>query len=135
VKLVGDLSPHFSRHEFGGEPHADLIRALELLRLNALGKPLVIVSGIRTTTSNAAVGGAPNSQHLLKRAADIPAGYATPRQAARAGFRGIGITGDGRWAVHVDVRRGRRAAWRYGGGGGGLGPGGGFWETVRWPGS
>ena len=124
MKPVGDLSPHFSRHEFGGEPHADLIRALELLRLGALGKPLAIVSGIRTAAQNAAVGGAPKSQHLVKRAVDIPSGYATPRQAALAGFTGIGITGDGRWAIHVDVRTGPRAAWRYVDGG---------WKTARFP--
>ncbi len=122
---MGDLSPHFSRAEFGGEPHPDLIRALERLRLGASGKPLVIVSGIRTAAQNAAVGGAPKSQHLVKRAVDIPSGYATPRQAARAGFRGIGMTGDGRWAIHVDVRTESRAAWRYVEGG---------WKTARFPG-
>jgi uncharacterized protein YcbK (DUF882 family) len=57
------------------------------------------------------VGGVPNSQHLLCRAADIPEGYATVEEAVMAGFTGIGSRGP--WAVHVDVRLGPAARWTY----------------------
>lgn len=110
---MGDLSKHFSRHEFGGKPVAELVSRLELLRRMVGGKPLRIISGIRTAAENQAVGGVRRSQHIARRAADIPSGYATPAQAAQAGFRGIGISQNGKWAIHVDVRTGPRAAWRY----------------------
>jgi len=115
---VGDLSAHFSSHEFvdsvTGELGADvdhLVEHLEVLRSICGNRPLRILSGWRSTATNAAVGGAPGSQHLLGRAADIPAGHATLSQALRAGFRGVGL--QGRWAVHVDVRRGPPATWSY----------------------
>lgn len=120
------LSAHFDSREFGGVPAASLVTALEQLRRDHGGRPLRIVDGIRTAAQNVAVGGAKRSQHLLGRAADIPSGYATPRAAARAGFRGIGISPDGKWAVHVDVREGPRAAWRY--------RPDGSWSSAPWPG-
>lgn len=114
---MGDLSAHFSRREFDShdgaraDPDPELVAALERLRA-LVGRPLRIVSGYRSPAHNRAVGGAPRSQHLYNRAADIPAEYATVAQAAAAGFTGIGSRG--RWAVHVDVRRGRPARWSYG---------------------
>jgi len=54
------------------------------------------------------------SQHTFGRAADIPKGVATLRQALEAGARGVGVH-DG-WAVHVDVRPGDVAVWTYGAG-------------------
>lgn len=110
---MGDLSAHFDSSEFGGRPHPGLVGLLELLRRSKGGRPLRIVSGIRTPARNAAVGGARRSQHLVGRAADIPSGYCTPAEAARVGFTGIGISTDGRWAIHVDVRSTPKAAWRY----------------------
>lgn len=113
---MGDLSPHFSRREFDShdgaraDPHPELIDRLEQLRTIVGNKPLRIVSGYRSPAHNRAVGGAPRSQHLYNRAADIPYGYATVAQAELAGFRGIGSK-DG-WAVHVDVRA-KRARWTY----------------------
>jgi uncharacterized protein YcbK (DUF882 family) len=113
---MGDLSPHFSRWEFDSRdgaratPHPTLIAALERLRA-IVGRPLAIVSGYRSPAHNKRVGGAPKSQHLVNRAADIPSGYATVEQAARAGFTGIGSAGP--WAIHVDVRTTGRARWRY----------------------
>jgi uncharacterized protein YcbK (DUF882 family) len=119
---MGDLSPHFSRTEFRckgtgkpGHPAHDtvvsshLVQHLEKLR-SIVGRPLPIVSGYRCRWWNAKVGGAPAGQHPLGTAADIPAGYATVRQAEQAGFTGIGNRGQ--WAVHVDVRP-RRARWTY----------------------
>lgn len=110
------LSTHFSEREFRCrhcgrvrvDPH--LIHHLERLRA-IVGRPLVIVSGYRCAEHNRRVGGAPESQHLLGRAADIEAGYATVAQARAAGFVGIGVSGSE--VTHVDVRRGKRALWFY----------------------
>lgn len=74
-------------------------------------RPLPIVSGYRCAIHNRAVGGAPRSQHRLGTAADVPEGLVTVEQALMAGFRGIGSRGI--WAVHLDVRPGRLARWRY----------------------
>lgn len=123
---MGDLSVHFNSSEFGGRPSRKLITRLERLRFMKGGKPLRIVSGIRTQAQNTAAGGATRSRHLVGEAADIEAGYATPREAARAGFTGIGISIDGAWAVHVDVRAGGRVAWRYVASSG--------WRYAPWPG-
>lgn len=114
---MGDLSPHFSRHEFDShdgaraQPTPKLIAMLEKLRTIAGDRPLRIVSGYRSPAHNRAVGGAKRSRHLFNDAADIPEGYATVGQAAAAGA--IGIGSKGRWAVHVDVRPGRPARWSY----------------------
>jgi uncharacterized protein YcbK (DUF882 family) len=102
---------HFTAEELGGDPDPALVAALERLRAARGGIPLRIVSGRRSAAHNRAVGGAPRSQHLYGRAADIPSGYATVLQAERAGFRGIGSKGA--WAVHVDVRPGPPARWAY----------------------
>jgi uncharacterized protein YcbK (DUF882 family) len=88
-----------------------LVEHLERLRTIAGDRPLQIISGWRSVGTNLAVGGASRSQHLYGLAADIPAGYATEAQARRAGFRGIGTRLG--WAVHVDLRAGRSASWRY----------------------
>jgi uncharacterized protein YcbK (DUF882 family) len=117
VGAVGDLSPHFSAWEFrdrrnGKSVHIDhaLVEVLE--RIRALdGRPLRIVSGYRSPETNTAVGGAPRSQHVQGRAADIEAGRCTVRQAAAAGAVGIGARGG--WAVHVDTRPGPPARWTY----------------------
>lgn len=114
---MGDLSPHFSRHEFACKhcqqqmrPPSRLVATLERIR-KLTGEPLVIVSGYRCLVHNVAVGGARGSQHLYGNAADIPRGRATEDQARAAGARGIGLSGD--WAIHVDVRPGTPAVWRY----------------------
>lgn len=108
---MGDLSEHFSRWEFDchdgslGHPDPELVKKLELVRRLAGGRPLRIVSGYRSPAWNRKVGGAPNSQHLVNRAADLERGAVTVDQARAAGFSGIGFNGS--WAVHVDVRPGR----------------------------
>lgn len=109
---MGDLSLHFSRHEFDchdgsrSDPSPVLIAALERVRALAGGRPLRIVSGYRSPTWNRKVGGATRSQHLYNRAADLERGKVTVDQAIAAGFTGIGYKGS--WAVHVDVRPSRR---------------------------
>lgn len=110
------ISEHFVEAEFaskdggGVRVEARLVWHLEKLRA-IVGRPLVIVSGYRTPAHNARVGGAKGSRHLHGDAADIPRGYATVAQAEQAGFRGIGSSGP--WAVHVDMRPGPPARWRY----------------------
>ncbi len=115
---MGDISAHFSRSEFRdrrtGElvgPSHELVHVLEAIRAQAGGRPLRIVSGYRSPSSNAAVGGARRSQHLKGTAADIPPGFVTPAQAAACGARGIGKRG--MWATHVDVRPGAVTIWSY----------------------
>lgn len=110
---MGDLSAHFSRAEFRDrttgevrDPPQRLLEVLERLRAAGGGRPLPIVSGYRSETHNRAVGGAPNSQHLRGRAADLPSGRFTVAQAVAAGARGIGHCGG--WVVHVDVRQSSR---------------------------
>ena len=116
---LGDLSPHFSRSEFDcpdgsrATPDRTLIASLEALRAIKRGAPLRIVSGYRSPAYNTQIGGARYSQHMYNRAADIPYGYAGVTDAKRAGFTGIGISHDGRFAVHVDVRPGPVVTWRY----------------------
>lgn len=114
---MGDLSPHFSRSEFAcrhcselrGPPQL-LVAVLERIR-SLTGEPLRVVSGYRCSVHNERVGGATGSQHVRGTAADIAPGRATIGQAQRAGAVGIGSR-DG-WAVHVDVRKGGPAFWRY----------------------
>lgn len=114
---MGDLSSHFSTHEFVDHvtghqygPPADLVAVLERIRELRPG-PLQVISGHRCCGHNAEVGGAGQSRHIAGDAADIPPGRATTAEAFEAGAVGVG-TSDG-WAVHVDVRPGPRAQWRY----------------------
>lgn len=110
---MGDLSPHFDSSEFRDHrdgslvgPDPELVQVLE--RLRAIdGRPLPVLSGYRSPATNRLVGGAGRSQHLVGRAADIPAGRFTVAQARAAGARGIGWCHG--WVVHVDVRPARRA--------------------------
>jgi uncharacterized protein YcbK (DUF882 family) len=115
-----DLTEHFSRREFAcpdgcGRDTADveLLRVLERLR-RAFGAPVIVTSGHRCPEHNAAVGGAPDSQHLYGRAADIQVEDATPDEVYRYLTEryptryGIGRY-DG-W-THVDTRSGPPARW------------------------
>lgn len=118
---MGDLSQHFNRSEFDchdgarANPDPELVQRLELLRAAVSARvghdaPLRIVSGFRDPAYNHAVGGARDSQHIHNRAADIPAGYCTVREAQLAGFRGIGYCGPN--VVHVDCRPGTAVTFR-----------------------
>lgn len=104
---MGDLTKNFSRKEFScghcgrlDVLDLELVRCLQRLR-DLVGKPLKIVSGYRCCAGNKSVGGSATSQHLFGRAADIPAGYATPSLCNRAGFSGVGLR-RGK-VVHVDL--------------------------------
>jgi zinc D-Ala-D-Ala carboxypeptidase len=122
---MGDLSANFSRIEFackcgratckGVEIQRSIVDALQQLR-DALGLRVSIVSGVRCKAHNKAIGGAPNSQHVLGIAADIHVERITPEKLyaivdAIPAFRNGGV-GYGFGRFHVDTRAGR-ARWRY----------------------
>ena len=113
------LSPHFDSDEFKckcgcglSDIDAKLIVRLEKLRKLCGDKPLRVNSGHRCKEHNTSVGGSPNSQHLLGKAADIrcPAGMTIDQfadKAKRCDFGGLGIY---KTFLHLDVRNGR-ALW------------------------
>jgi len=74
---MGDLTEHFSRHEFAcrcgcGFENIDmnLVAILENIR-NALRSPIIITSGCRCEKHNEKAGGKPDSSHLKGKAVDI----------------------------------------------------------------
>lgn len=90
-----------------------LVDALEELR--AVVGPITVTSGYRCPNHNAKVGGEPNSQHCLGRAADVKVSRLTPaevyRQAAKIpAFGGFGVA---ERFTHLDVRP-VHARWCYG---------------------
>ncbi|MEO0881530.1 MAG: D-Ala-D-Ala carboxypeptidase family metallohydrolase [Pseudomonadota bacterium] len=114
--------PHFSVEELAcrcrgrfcdGEYWHDgaFLDALEMLRAQ-IGAPLRVTSGHRCRQWNAAVGGAPRSEHKTI-AADIAIGRHARHElkdaAVRAGFSGIGMA---RTFLHID-RRSKPARWYY----------------------
>ena len=120
---MGDLSAHFSRHEFAcqcgcGYDAVDprLIETLEFAR-SAVGGPLHITSGCRCDAHNLAVGGVENSAHTRGKAADISCVDARTRHRLvqallEAGAFGVGVA---KSFVHadIDVRLPRPALWGY----------------------
>ncbi|WP_299231692.1 D-Ala-D-Ala carboxypeptidase family metallohydrolase [uncultured Halomonas sp.] len=114
------LSRHFRRAEFACRDgcgfdtvDAQTLEILEAVRV-AFGSPVIINSGCRCPAHNAAVGGVPNSQHVLGRAADIrvvghePADvYSWIEQRFPAASLGLYST-----FVHVDTRTGGPARWK-----------------------
>lgn len=91
-----------------------LVHALETLRC-LIGHPVIINSGYRCPKHNQVVGGAPGSQHLVGRAADIRvagmSGLELYRLAARiSDFHGFGVASG--W-IHLDVRHGPLSKWTY----------------------
>jgi uncharacterized protein YcbK (DUF882 family) len=113
--VTGKLSPHFSASEFAC-PHCQvalvrprLVVQLERVR-DTLRRPIPIVSGYRCPVHNLEAAGATNSQHMYGAAADVPHGL-IPAELARSLFNGVGLSGN--FAIHVDVRDGGPAQWRY----------------------
>lgn len=118
-----DRWPNFQPHEFrckDGSAYmviqTELLDALQELR-GKLKRPIHINSGFRTVKYNTKVGGKPNSQHLLGKAADIVVTGVTTSQlrdfvelipAFAAG--GIGYYPK-QGFVHVDVRRTAPTRW------------------------
>lgn len=121
------LTEHFQLQEFASRgvlPTGEALRnveflaqQLEVLRAEIGDKPIVILSGYRTVAHNTDVGGAPKSQHLRGRAADIRVAGMTPAEVAAAIERlilggkmeqgGVGIYPT---FVHYDTR-GTRVRW------------------------
>ncbi|SHI74741.1 Peptidase M15 [Geosporobacter subterraneus DSM 17957] len=105
------ISENFSLHEFECRDGSNLVKLDEelidkLQKLRVLvGKPIIVNSGYRTPEYNAKIGGAPKSQHMEGKAADIRVTGVTPVQVAKlakqVGFRGVGIYDT---FTHVDVR-------------------------------
>lgn len=114
------LTEHFTRQELACkcgcdrcETKPELLGALEELR-RVIGRPIHITSGYRCPEHNAAVGGAPHSQHCQGAAVDCHVHGMTPGELAEAAeavpdFAGGGIGVYSSWA-HLDVR-GVRARW------------------------
>lgn len=120
----GWASKHFRVHEFACPccgryiKNDRLLDALEELREELGGRPIFVTSGVRCPERNEIVGGAPRSQHLSGRAADIVVRGKHPFEVAEAAekiaaFRNGGIgTYPNNGFVHVDVRPGGPARWR-----------------------
>ncbi len=90
---------------------------LEFLRSAFLNRPIKINSWYRTPTHNAAIGGSPNSQHLLAKAADITIQDISPEQIhsmiqllITMGIMQEGGLGLYDSFVHYDIR-GTKARW------------------------
>ncbi len=121
------ITQHFKRHEFDchdGTIVPDcyihnlrvLCDQLEILRA-ILHRPIIINSGYRTEDYNKRIGGSPNSQHLLAKAADIRVTGISPHQLSTIieelinkksmleGGLGVYLT-----FVHYDIR-GKKARW------------------------
>lgn len=116
-------SAHFKASEFkchdGTEVPAKfyanlqkLMALLEQIRTACGGRAVIINSGYRTAAYNKKVGGAPLSQHLLAKAADIRVEGMTAKQVYDIANRLNPNGGVGKYAsfTHVDVRDGR-ARW------------------------
>jgi len=122
------LTEHFNLREFqsndgAGTPCEVMVElkevALNLEVLRAVyNKPIIINSGYRSPYHNKRVGGAPNSQHLLGKAADIMITGIEPAEIYRViedliseGKMKEGGLGLYSSFVHYDIR-GTKARWK-----------------------
>ena len=110
---MGAMSEHFSNQELAckhcgrNECTVALVSALESFR-TILQQPILINDAYRCPEHNQAVGGVPDSQHVLGNAADIrvegmPAAKLEQMALSSGLWGGIGRD-DRRNYVHVDVR-------------------------------
>ena len=138
--MPGDVSPHFSRHEFdlpdakaqkrgldaGAVYPAEwidsrlkpLCAALEVIRAEFGGKPVRIVSAYRPLEYNRKIGSKDDSQHVQGRAADFQIDGVSPKEIwdrmlalRHVGRLDIGGAGVYDTFCHVDVRGGAMATW------------------------
>lgn len=123
------ITKNFSKSEFNSKDGAQMPDnilvnvvklACNLQRLrDTIGKPIIINSGYRSEAHNRSVGGSPNSQHLLGKAADIRVSGMTSVEIANEIERliikgemlqgGIGIYDT---FVHYDIRK-IKARWDF----------------------
>ncbi len=108
------LSPHYSLKEFrcrcdhdacqATKVDMDLVDILEEIH-GFFGAPIKVTSGFRCAEHNAEIKGAPNSQHLLGKAADIliPDHFHKAIHDRYHGRLGIGFYNN---RLHIDVRKG-----------------------------
>lgn len=93
-----------------------LCDALDQFRETA-GKPVIVDDAYRCPVHNKAVGGVPDSQHVLGEAADIRIDGLTATQLYEIALKVLAIHGIGRDDhenyLHVDVRE-NEAKWCYG---------------------
>jgi len=118
---MGDLSAHFSRHEFAckcgcGFDTVDVatLELLEKIRSDCEDNPITINSGCRCAQYNQRVGGSKASQHMLGRAADFTVdGFSTMRVHIIAGnsLGNSGGLGSYSTFTHVDTRSNGPARW------------------------
>ena len=123
------LTKNFRLSEFachdGTAVPSDLLKNVNALAFNLqvlrehINRPIVILSGYRTLSHNKLVGGAPHSQHLLARAADIQVKGLSPYAIARIiedliseDFMKQGGIGIYDTFTHYDIR-GFRSRWDY----------------------
>mgnify|MGYP006282664041 CR=1 FL=1 len=123
------LTQNFSKIEFesrdGSDMPDDVLNNLKELAKNLqklrdhFGEPIHINSAYRSPAHNARVGGSPNSQHLLGKAADMSMKNYSPKQVSlviekmiNAGKISEGGVGLYNGFVHYDIR-GSRARWNY----------------------
>lgn len=117
---MGDLSPHFSRHEFAckdgcGRDTMDYetLTVIEDVRSH-FGVSTTVNSGYRCAAHNKAVGGASNSQHLYGRAADIVvSGVAPSKVYDYLSKKYPNKYGVGKYSTftHIDTRTNGPARW------------------------
>jgi uncharacterized protein YcbK (DUF882 family) len=113
LKKKGYISKNFKRDEFACKcgcgfdtVDSELIFVLQWLR-DVVDAPIKVNSGCRCASHNASVGGAPSSQHVLGRAADIVTSAEPPHRIHEILDRtfgdklSLGLYDD---FVHVDTR-------------------------------
>lgn len=117
MKAPGQLSENFHCSEFAcrcgcgfNTVDAELVRILERVR-GFFEQPVLVTSGCRCEEYNRKVGGAPNSQHVRGRAADIKVLNVDPMVVQEYCLQ-LGVPGLGQYATftHVDSRDGH-ARW------------------------
>lgn len=114
-----NVSKHFQRREFAckcgcGFDTVDVetLGILEAVRTH-FGVPVIVNSGARCPAHNKAVGGAPNSQHVLARAADIRVSGVAPDEVATWVEMAFPKSSVGRYNTftHIDTRSNGPARW------------------------
>lgn len=117
------LSKYFSSKEFENSTDKQfyidpvLLQKLDLVR-EEFGESITVTSGYRSPAHNAKIGGSPNSQHCLGKAADIRPSVSSKEKLDKLYlicenyFEAVG-DGRNRGFIHVDTRTGKKRRWNY----------------------